>query len=94
MYKPILRKKSTHKRKIVASAGLPVFPTFSVYADPKTTSIRWKKWIDHLENLFVALDIDNDKKQKPSLFNYAGDEVFDIYHSFTERNWRHHYNRE
>ena len=69
----------------MASGGLPVFPTFCVHADLNTTSIRCKKWIDNLENLFVALDIDSDKKRKVTLLHYAGDEVFDIYHSFTDQ---------
>ena len=95
MYKPILGKKLKHKRKIMASGGLLVFPTFSLHADPNTTSIRWKKWIDKLKILFVALDTDNDKKRKATLLHYTGDEVFDIYqfHRSAERNWHHHYKR-
>ena len=58
----------------MARGDLPVFPTFSVHADPNTTSIRWKKWMDKLENLFVALDIDIDKKRKTTLLHYVGDE--------------------
>ena len=85
MYKPIFGKKSTHKRKIMASGGLPVSLTFSVHADPNTTSIRWKNWMNKLENLFVALDIDIDKKRKTTLLHYAGDEVFDISPSFTDQ---------
>ena len=73
---------ATHQ---MASGGLPVFPTFSVHADPDTTSIRWKKWMYKLEDLFVVLDIDSDKKRKATLLHYAGDEVFDIYHSFTDQ---------
>ena len=69
----------------MASGGLPVFPTFSVHADPHTTSIRRKKWMEKLENLFVALDINNDKKRKATLLHYVGDEVFNIYHSFTDQ---------
>ena len=62
-----------------------VFPTFSVHADPNTTSIRWQKWMDKLENLFVALNIDSNKKRKATLLHYAGDEVFDIHHNFTDQ---------
>ena len=69
----------------MARGGLPVFSTFSVHADSNTTSIRWKKWMDKLENLFVDLDINNDKKQKATLLHYAGDEVFDISPSFTDQ---------
>ena len=39
--------------------------------------------MDKLENLFVGLEIDSDKKRKATLLHYAGDEVFDIYRSFT-----------
>ena len=69
----------------MASGGLPVFPIFSVHSDPNITSVRWKKWMDKLENLFVVLDIDSDKKRKATLLHYAGDGVFDIYHSFTDQ---------
>ena len=72
----------------MASGSLLVFPTFSVHADPNTISIRWKKWMNKLENLFVALDIDSDKKWKAILLHYAGDKVFDIYHSFTDQQKR------
>ena len=75
MYEPIL----------LVSGDLPVFLTFSIHADPNTTSIRLTKWIDKLENLFVALDIDSDKKWKATLLHYAGNEVFDIYQSFTDQ---------
>ena len=40
--------------------------------------------MDKPENLFVALDTDSDKKRKATLLHYAGDKVFDIYHSFTD----------
>ena len=76
---------STHKRKIMASGGLPVFLTFSVHTDPNTNSIHWKKWMDKLENLFVALDIDSNKKQKVTLLLYTRDKVFDIHHIFTDQ---------
>ena len=36
-------------------------------------------------NLFVALDIDSNKKRKVTLLHYARDEVFYIYHSFTDQ---------
>ena len=41
--------------------------------------------MDKLENLFVALDIDNDKKRKATLLHKVGDEVSAIYHSFTDQ---------
>ena len=41
--------------------------------------------MDKQENLFVALDIDSDKKLKATLLHYAGDKVFDIYHCFTDQ---------
>ena len=60
----------------MASGGLPVLPTFSVHTDPNTTSICWKKWMDKLENLFIALDIDSDKKQKATLFQETKSSIF------------------
>ena len=41
--------------------------------------------MDKLENVFVTLDIDSNKKRKATLLYYAGDKVFDIYHSFTDQ---------
>ena len=41
--------------------------------------------MNKLENLFVALDIESDQKRKATLLHYAGDKVFDIYHSFTDQ---------
>lgn len=69
----------------MTSNGLPVFPSFSVHVDQTTTAVRWKKWIDKLKNVFAALDIDNDKKRKATLLHFAGDEVFNIFHNFTDQ---------
>ena len=63
----------------------PVFPSFCVNANQNTTSIRWTKWIHKLENLFITLDINNNRKQKAMHLHYTGDEVFDIYHNFADQ---------
>ena len=69
----------------MASGYLPVFPNFSVHSEQNTTSIRWGKWIQKLENLFIALDMKCDEKRKATLLHYAGDEVFDIFDNFTDQ---------
>jgi len=59
--------------------ALPSFERFSVYSDSHSAGIRWDKYVNRLENLFVGLNIDSKKRRKALLLHYAGDEVYDIY---------------
>ena len=59
--------------------NLPAFPKFDVYGDENSLGVRWDKYVDKLENLFVGLSINTRKRKKALLLHYAGDEVYDIY---------------
>ena len=62
-------------------ASLPDFPIFDTDADPTSLGIQWQKWAERLENLFIALDIDNAIRQKALLLHYGGPKLTDIYHT-------------
>ena len=64
------------------ATSLPDFPTFPVHEN--NADLRWKKWIQRLENLFIGLDIKNKKRQRALLLHYSGEEVNEIFDTFTE----------
>ena len=47
---------------------LPVFPTFNYEVSKANASAYWNRWINRLENLFVAMDLedDDDKRKRAS----------------------------
>ena len=61
------------------------FLPFSVHADEQSAGPRWRKWIDRFENLLCALDINDYRKKKAMLLHYVGEEVYDIFDSFTDQ---------
>ena len=65
--------------------SLPIFEKFQVNGD-STTSLgpRWAKYIKKLENLFVAMNIDINKRKKALLLHFAGDEVFEIHQTLPD----------
>ena len=63
-------------------ASLPQFPPFNVHAEG-STSTRWKKWKDRLDNLLVAMNITNANRKKALLLHYAGEEVHDMFSTLT-----------
>ena len=50
--------------------SLPIFEKFQVNGD-STTSLgpRWTKYVKKLENLFVAMNIDSNKRKKALLLH-------------------------
>lgn len=66
-------------RNMAGASSLPLFPPFNVDDEPNSVGPRWKKWLDRLENLFVAMDIDAHKIKKALLLHYAGERVHEIY---------------
>ena len=68
-------------------ANLPSFSPFSVdlHADEQSAGPRWRKWIDRFENPLCALDINDDRQKKAMLLHYVGEEVYDIFDSFTDQ---------
>ena len=59
------------------ATAIPSFKPFDIHADGAIAQ-RWRKWIKHLENLFVAAAI-GDKRQRALLLYYAGEEVSEIF---------------
>ncbi len=63
------------------ATSLPDFPPFDTDAEPTSLGIQWKKWVQRLENLFVALDIKDKVRQKALLLYYGGAKLADIYYT-------------
>lgn len=55
----------------------PDFPPFSFHADGNAGT-RWKKCLNRLERLLVALNITDEKRKRALLLHYAGTEVDEI----------------
>lgn len=58
-----------------------MFPTFDYDTDKSNTGLRWPKWLDRLENLFEAINIngeEDDKRRRALPLHYVGDTVYDI----------------
>lgn len=66
------------------AAFLPDFPPFDVSLDPTSLGLQWKKWIQSLENLLLALDIKDKKRQKALLLHYGGPHLCDIYYTLQD----------
>ena len=63
------------------ATSLPEFPPFDTDAEPTSLGIQWKKWVQRLENLFVALDVKDKVRQKALLLYYGGAKLADIYYT-------------
>ena len=55
------------------------FPPFDYHIDKSNAGPRWQKWIAKLENLFIGLNLKDDKRKRALLLHYVGDAVYDIY---------------
>ena len=65
--------------------SLPHFDKFSVHAEEHTAGTRWKKYISRFEMLITALNLqDKPQRKKALLIHYAGEEVFDIFDTFSD----------
>ena len=67
----------------MATTSLPDFPSFDLSADATSLGITWKKWTLRLENLFIALAVEDKKRQRALLLYYAGEGVHNIYKTLT-----------
>ena len=48
--------------------ALPVFEKFQINGDSATSlGPRWTKYVEKLENLFVAMNVDSNKRKKALL---------------------------
>ena len=66
------------------ATSLPNFENFHIYQDNENVGTRWRKWLTKFENLVCALDITTDARKKALLLHYGGDEIYEIYESFSE----------
>ena len=55
------------------ATALQPFPPLSVYEN--SSDIRWRKWINRLENMLVGMDVKDDKRK----LHFAGEEVSEIF---------------
>lgn len=61
---------------------VPVFPAFEVDSDKSNAGPKWDRWIGRVENLFVAMQIDDaedDDRKRALLLHYVGERVYDVY---------------
>ena len=68
----------------MASTNLPPFQKFNVDDNIASLAANWKKWVKKLENLFVALKVQDEPQKKALLLYYAGDRVGDIYETLND----------
>ena len=61
-----------------AQTTLPEFRRFNIDDEKTSLGIRWKVWLAEFENLLIALNITNAKRQRAL---YAGNDVHEIYRS-------------
>ncbi len=45
-------------------------------SDEHSVGIRWIKYVQKLENMFVGMSVESKKRKKALRLHYAGDEVF------------------
>ena len=67
----------------MAATALPHYQQFDPDDEETSVGIRWKKWLKGVENLLVALDIDNVDRKKAVLMYYAGPKVAEIVETLT-----------
>ena len=69
----------------MAATAIPPFDKFNVHPEEHTAGTRWKKYIARFELLIQAMDLqDKPARKKALLIHYAGEEVFDIFATFTD----------
>ena len=69
----------------MAERTLPYLKQFNAHEDIASVGVRWTKWLKRLESLYIALDIDDKRRQRALLFHYDGSEVADIFYTFPEK---------
>ena len=58
--------------------ALPTFPEFDI-TETSTEAARWKKWLSRFQNLLVAMNVTDKKRQRALLLHYAGEAVNEIF---------------
>ena len=64
------------------ASALPTFPPFNIHET--ALDVRWRKWINRLDNLLVGMDVKDKKRQRALLLHYAGEDVNDIFETLTD----------
>ena len=67
----------------VMASILPNLDPFDIHADGAVAQ-RWRKWIKRLQNLFVAANIKDKKRQRALLLYYAEEEVCEIFETIPD----------
>ena len=65
--------------------NLPMMEKFHV-GDTTSAGPRWKKYKERFDMMIEAYGIEDEKRQKALLLHSAGEEIFSIYSSFTNKN--------
>ena len=60
---------------------LPEFRRFNIDDEKTSFGIKWKVWLAEFENLLIALNITNAKRQRALMLYYARNDVHEIYRS-------------
>ena len=80
-----LENESNKTRRTMAATSLPPFEKFNVHAEEHTAGTRWKKYLACFELLIQAMNLqDKPTRKKALLIHYAGEEVFDIFDTFSD----------
>ena len=56
-------------------AALPESEKFNLNTEYASLGVQWKRWTSRLENLFLAIEITDERRQKALLLHYGGVEV-------------------
>ena len=63
----------------VGTGNIATIAPFQTDSDPTSTAQRWSRWVQRLENLFVALNITVNGRKRLLLPHLAGEAMFDIF---------------
>ena len=66
------------------ATSLPNIERFYIYQDNENVDTHWRKWLAKFENLVCALDITSDARKKALLLHCEGEEIYEIYESFSD----------
>ena len=66
------------------ATAIPNFEKFSVHSEEHTAGTRWRRYLARFEMLIHAMGVEDEPvRKKALLIHYAGEEVFDIFDTFT-----------
>ncbi len=68
----------------MAELALPTYSPFDCKSEGK--SIRWRKWVDRLKNVFIGYNIQDNARKAALLLTFAGNDLNDLVDSFPAEN--------